>query len=70
MAKMNVAKVIELVGSSEEGWSEAADVAVRTASKSIKNITGIELVSMTAQVKDGGIVTFKSTIKVAFGVED
>jgi len=70
MAKMNVAKVIELVGSSEKGWSEAADVAVRTASKSIKNITGIELVAMTAQVKDGGIVTFKSTVKVAFGVED
>jgi flavin-binding protein dodecin len=61
MAKMHVAKVIELVGSSEKGWSEAADVAVHTASKSIKNITGVEVVSMTAQVRDGGIV---------FGVED
>jgi flavin-binding protein dodecin len=70
MTKMLVAKVIELVGSSEKGWSEAADVAVRTASKSIKNITGVELVSMTAQVMDGGIVTYKSTVKVAFGVED
>lgn len=70
MAKMHVAKVIELVGSSEEGWSEAADVAVRTASNSIKNITGVELVAMTAQVKDGGILTYKSTVKVAFGVED
>ena len=70
MAKMLVAKVIELVGSSEKGWSEAADVAVRTASKSIKNITGVELVAMTAQVKDGGIVTYRSTVKIAFGVED
>jgi len=70
MAKMNVAKVIELVGSSEKGWSEAADVAVKTASKSIKNITGVEVAAMTAQVKDGGIVTYKSTVKVAFGVED
>ena len=70
MAKYDVAKVIELVGSSEKGWSEAADVAVKTASKSIKNITGVEVTAMTAQVKDGGIVTYKSTVKVAFGVED
>jgi flavin-binding protein dodecin len=70
MAKHNVAKIIELVGSSEKGWSEAADVAVKTASKSIKNISGVEVVAMTAQVDDGGIVTYKSTVKVAFGVED
>jgi flavin-binding protein dodecin len=70
MAKQKVAKVIELVGSSEKGWSEAADVAVQTASQSIKNISGVELVAMTAQVEDGGIVTYRSTVKVAFGVED
>ena len=70
MAKMKVAKVIELVGSSKKGWSEAADVAVKTASKSIKNITGLEVVSMTAQVNKGGIVTYKSTVKIAFAVKD
>jgi len=70
MAKHEVAKVIELVGSSEKGWSEAADVAVKTASKSIKNISGVQVVAMTAQVDDGGIVMYKSTVKVAFGVED
>ncbi len=70
MGKHSVAKIIELVGSSEESWSEAADTAVKTASKSIKNITGLEVVSMTAQVNDGNIVTYKSTVKVAFGVED
>ena len=70
MSKLNVAKVIELVGSSDEGWSEAADVAVKQASQSIKNITGVEVVSMTAQVDDGAIKTYKATVKVAFGVED
>jgi len=70
MGKQSVAKVIELVGSSDEGWSEAADTAVKTASKSINNITGVEVVSMTAQVKDGAISTYKATVKVAFGVED
>jgi hypothetical protein len=70
MGKQSVAKVIELVGSSDKGWSEAADTAVQTASKSIKNITGLEVVSMTAGVTNGNIVTYKSTVKVAFGVED
>ena len=70
MSKQNVAKIIELVGSSDKSWSEAADTAVQTASKSIKNITGVEVVAMTAHVDDGKIVTFKSTVKVAFGVED
>ena len=70
MGKHNVAKVIELVGSSQKGWSEAADVAVKQASKSINNITGVEVASMTAQVDDGAIVTYKATVKVAFGVED
>ncbi|MBT8398319.1 MAG: dodecin domain-containing protein [Gemmatimonadetes bacterium] len=70
MSKHNVAKVIELVGSSKDGWSEAADAAVKQASKSIKNITGIQVVAMTAQVDDGHIATYKATVKVAFGVED
>ena len=70
MGKQRVAKIIELVGSSDQSWSEAADTAVKTASKSIKNITGLEVVSMTAQVNDGNIVTYKSTVKIAFGVED
>jgi flavin-binding protein dodecin len=70
MGKQKVAKIIELVGSSDQSWSEAADTAVQTASKSIKNITGLEVVSMTAQVDDGNIVMYKSTVKIAFGVED
>ena len=70
MPKQKVAKIIELVGSSTEGWSEAADVAVQIASRSIKNITGVEVVSTTGDVEDGRIVTFKSTVKIAFGVEE
>jgi flavin-binding protein dodecin len=70
MGTQTVAKVVELVGSSDKGWAEAADAAVRTASKTIKNITGVEVVAMTAQVTEGSITTFKATVKVAFGVED
>ena len=70
MGMQTVAKVVELVGSSDKGWAEAADAAVMTASKTIKNITGVEVIAMTAQVTDGSISTFKATVKVAFGVKD
>jgi len=68
--KHQVAKVIEIVGSSEKGWAEAADQAVRVASKSVDHITGIQVGSMTAQVKDGKISAYKTTVKIAFGVND
>ena len=70
MANRTVAKVVEIVGSSSEGWAEAADAAVQVASKSIKNITGVQVDAMTAQVRDGKIHTYKTTVKIAFGVND
>jgi len=70
MANHKVAKVIEIVGSSTEGWAEAADAAVQVASKSINHISGVDVGAMTAQVKDGKIHTYKTTLKIAFGVED
>lgn len=65
----NVAKVIEIVGSSEKSWADAADVAVREASKTVQDITGVQVQHMTAQVKNGKIKSFKTTVKLAFGVE-
>ena len=37
-----VTKVIELVGSSDKGWTEAAQAAVDEAKKTIKEITGLD----------------------------
>ena len=69
MGSHTVAKVVEIVGSSKESWAEAADTAVRIASKSIKNM-GVQVVAMTAQVTDDRIETYKTTVKIAFGIED
>ena len=70
MGKNSVAKVIEVVGSSDKSWADAAERAVRTASKTIKNVTGVQVLHMTAQVKGGKIAAYKTTVKVAFGIED
>ena len=67
----HVAKIIEIVGSSEKSWDEAAQVALTEATKTIHGITGIELTDMTARVdpNTGKITEYHSTVKIAFGVE-
>ena len=67
----HIAKITEIVGSSEKGWQEAAQVALDEAKKTIREITGIEVVDMTATVdpNTGSITKYKTTIKIAFGVE-
>jgi flavin-binding protein dodecin len=64
-----VAKIIEVVGSSEESWAAAADQAVRTASETVTGISGVEVEHMTAIVEDGKIVKYKTTVKIAFAIE-
>ncbi|MGN6632857.1 MAG: dodecin family protein, partial [Nitrososphaeraceae archaeon] len=45
-----VAKIIEIVGSSDKGWTEAAQAAVDEAKKTLHGIHGIEIKDMTAKV--------------------
>ncbi len=66
---MNVAKVIELVGESHTSWDDAIRDAVKNASQSVDNITGVEILNMTAQVDDGEISEYKANVKLAFGVD-
>lgn len=67
----SVAKIVEIIGTSEKGWQDAAQVAVNEAMKTIHGIHGIEVVDQTAQVdaKTGKITKYKTCIKVSFGVE-
>lgn len=64
-----VAKVIELIGTSAVSWEDAAAHAVKAASRSLHGISGIEVVDMTARVEDGKIVSYRTTVKVAFAVD-
>jgi flavin-binding protein dodecin len=66
---MAVAKVITIIGHSPESFAKAADEAVREASKSIRGITGADVVSMSANVEDGRITNYKTTVNIAFPVE-
>lgn len=66
---MPVVKIIELLGESQVSWEDAVKKAVKEASKSIHNITGVEVLNMTAGVKDGDLHEYKANVQVAFGVD-
>lgn len=67
---MSVFKVIELVGESSAGWQDAVEDAVERASQTIDGIAGVELVNMTAQVKNGRVVGWRANVKAAFEVQN
>ena len=66
---MAIIKIVEVVAESAKSWEDAAQNAVNNASKTVKNITGIDIIGFKASVKDNSIVNFKAHCKIAFVVE-
>jgi flavin-binding protein dodecin len=65
----DVAKVITIIGSSPESFAKAADAAVQEAAKTLRGITGADVLSMSAVVENDRITQFRTTVNIAFGVE-
>lgn len=66
---MPVVKIVELVGESTKSWEDAVSHAVREASRTVRNITGVEVLNMTGNVEDGKIVEYKADVQIAFVVD-
>ncbi|UCH33750.1 MAG: dodecin domain-containing protein [Armatimonadota bacterium] len=67
---MAVMKVIELIGTSTKGWQAAAEDALATSAKTIRDIVGVEVVSWSAQVADQQIAEYHARVKVSFRVRE
>jgi dodecin len=65
----DVAKVITLIGSSPTSFAEAAQAAVAEAARTIRGITGADVVSMSCEVEGDQITQYRTTVNIAFGVE-
>jgi flavin-binding protein dodecin len=62
-------KIIELIGNSDKSWEDAVMNALKDASQTIRNISGIEIVGQNANVENGKITQYRSVVKIAFGYE-
>lgn len=59
-------KIIELVGTSNKSWEEAAKNAVETASKTLKDLRIAEISELDMRIEDGKVAAFRARVKVSF----
>ncbi len=65
----HVYKLTEIVGTSRDGQDAAIKVALRRASKSIRNIRWFEVVAQRGYVEDGALV-YQVTLKIGFTLDE
>lgn len=67
---MAVIKTIDLVGTSEESWEDAARQALAEASKTIRGIESVDILEQTALVgEDGEIREYQTYVRIHFRLE-
>ena len=65
----SVYKVIELVGTSDKSWEDAASHAIETASQSLKNLRIAEVEKLDMRIEDGKVVAYRAKVSLSFKYE-
>ena len=66
---MSVYKVIELIGTSNQSWEDAAASAVKKASETLRNLRVAEVVKQDLDIAENGAVTYRTKLNVSFKYE-
>jgi len=66
---MGVLKILELVGTSKESWSDAAREAVNEAAKTVRGIETVEVVSSRAVVQNNRLTEYQVQVRIGFRIE-
>lgn len=59
-------KIIELVGTSDVSWEEAAMHAVETASKSLRDLRIAEVTKLDLKIEGGKVVAYRARLNLSF----
>lgn len=62
----SVYKVIELVGTSEQSWEQAARNAVETAGASLKDLRIAEINKLDMKIEDGKVTAYRASVSLSF----
>ncbi len=66
---MAVARQTQIIGASPHSWEDAVRNALERANKTLRNITGIEVLKENAAVESGRIAEYRATVLVTFLLE-
>ena len=63
---MAVARVTKVTSSSPQGFQQAAEEGLARATKTLRGVTGFEVISMKGKVEGGRITEYRVTLEVTF----
>ena len=67
---MAVARITEIIGSSEKSWDDAVKNALDRAKQTLRGLTGLEVTKMNAAIgEDGNVTEYRAHIKITFILE-
>jgi flavin-binding protein dodecin len=66
---MAVARVTKITAASKTSWQDAAQEGLRRAAKTVRGISGLEIVSQKAKVEGGKIAEYRVTMEITFVLE-
>ena len=66
---MAVARITEIIASSKESWEDAARQGLTRAAKTLRGITGIEVLRQNAKVDNGRIADYRVDLRITFVLE-
>ncbi|MBI5666374.1 MAG: dodecin domain-containing protein [Chloroflexi bacterium] len=66
----SVYKIIELVGTSETSWEEAARNAVERAGETLDDLRVAEVMKLDMKVENGKVVAFRARVSVSFKLRE
>ena len=62
----SIYKIIEVVGTSQKSWEDAAKNAVETAAKSLEDLRVAEIVKLDMTVNEGKVSAFRARVNISF----
>ena len=59
-------KIIELVGTSDSSWEEAAKTALETAGSSLRDLRIAEITKLDLTIENGKVKSYRARLNVSF----
>lgn len=63
---MPVAKVIEIIAESEDGFDEAVKKGIKRAGRTVQNMAGAWIKEQSVVIENGEVTKFRVTMKITF----
>ena len=67
--KNAVYRVTDVIGTSSVSWEDAARSAVKTASKSLRDLRIAEITKLDVKIEDGKVTAFRARLSLSFKYE-